>query len=574
MACHWRIRHKLMLGLGLVVVIVGVVLAGTIKGLLSYRATMRCIDSKLVELYEAQRLKADITNLGSGPTDANAGLAEEWTQLRARLVQARDTLAAYQGKLQETLQRQRDPDQGEHEKGLIADISGQFAALEQAMTAFSRSEVAPLQSTAALRHDPAVQASIAKLMRAADELHEAIYADVYRRLTLARRDYEWSLAMVLTSAIGGVLLLAGSLRFFYLWTFAPIEALQQGVQRVSAGDFDHPIVVQSKDELEELAAAFNAMTARLQEMYRDLARQVNERSRQLVRSERLASVGFLAAGVAHEINNPLASIAFCSEALESRLTGLLAREPESGEVITKYLRMIQEAAFRCKKITERLLEFSRSSESRREPTDLAELIQAVLDVAEHLPNSKGKHIVFAPTVRPVAWVNSQEINQVVLNLVVNALDSLDEGGTLTIELRQRDGMAEMIFRDNGCGMTPDVLENIFEPFFTRSRSGKGTGLGLTISHLIISQHRGEIEAASPGPNQGSTFTVRLPLKPADDAVSAGRSSGVYGNLARLVRGRTASDAGGDPERDERATHGGRSTEAPGPADGRATRHAA
>src|SRR5438128_6146810 len=144
--------------------------------------------------------------------------------------------------------------------------------------------------------------------------------------------------------------------------------------------------------MEELAAAFNDMTNRLDEMYRDLAHQVNERSRQLVRSERLASVGFLAPGVAHEINNPLASIAFCSEALEARLDELLRamraspRLSEEHEIFSKYLKMIQDEAFRCKSITERLLEFSRTGEPRREQTDLRGLVQAVLDVTQHLPN--------------------------------------------------------------------------------------------------------------------------------------------------------------------------------------------
>src|SRR5205085_7001524 len=105
--------------------------------------------------------------------------------------------------------------------------------------------------------------------------------------------------------------------------------------------------------------------------------------------------------------------------------------------------------------------------------------------------------------------------QVVLNVVVNALDSMDEGGVLTITLAPNGGAAELFFADTGCGMPPEVLDNIFEPFFTRSRSGKGTGLGLSISHRIISQHGGAIEASSPGLNQGSTFTVRLPLRPAE-----------------------------------------------------------
>src|SRR5207248_4207221 len=97
----------------------------------------------------------------------------------------------------------------------------------------------------------------------------------------------------------------------------------------------------------------------------------------------------------------------------------------------------------------------------------------------------------------------------------NALDSMDENGTLAVTLAKRDRIDEMQFADTGCGMSAEILENIFEPFFTRSRTGKRTGLGLSISHRIITQHGGEIEAASPGLNQGSTFTVRLPLQPAE-----------------------------------------------------------
>jgi signal transduction histidine kinase len=273
--------------------------------------------------------------------------------------------------------------------------------------------------------------------------------------------------------------------------------------------------------MEDLAKAFNDMTTRLRDMYGDLERQVNERSRQLVRSERLASVGFLAAGVAHEINNPLASIAFCSEALERRLTEYLeshmmhVRRNEANdqerEIMTKYLKMIQEEAFRCKKITERLLEFSRGGERRREMTDLGELTQSVLDMVQHLQNCKGKELVFHQNDKVVIPINAQEVKSVIVNLVVNALDSMDEGGKLTVAQGVRNGMAEVSVHDDGCGMSAEVLENIFEPFFTRSRTGKGNGLGLSISHRIINQHGGEIEAVSPGPNQGSVFTIRLPL---------------------------------------------------------------
>lgn len=151
-------------------------------------------------------------------------------------------------------------------------------------------------------------------------------------------------------------------------------------------------------------------------------------------------------------------------------------------------------------------------------------MQSVLDLTRHLQNCRGKDLELrvstdrVPGGRILAAVNAEEVKSVVLNLVVNALDSMDEGGKLTISLGQRDGMAELRFTDTGCGMTRDVLDNIFEPFFTRSRSGKGTGLGLTISHRIVTQHDGELEAASDGPGLGSTFTVRLPLRPAEPPV--------------------------------------------------------
>jgi signal transduction histidine kinase len=137
----------------------------------------------------------------------------------------------------------------------------------------------------------------------------------------------------------------------------------------------------------------------------------------------------------------------------------------------------------------------------------------VLEVARHLPNCRGRNVVFNPESYVVAPVNAQDLKSVILNMVVNAIDSMDEGGTLTIRLgTTADGRAEVAFTDTGCGMAPDVLQNIFEPFFTRSRTGKGTGLGLFISHQIIDQHGGTVEAASAGPGHGSTFTVRVPLR--------------------------------------------------------------
>jgi two-component system, NtrC family, sensor kinase len=513
-AYQWRIRHKLLLGLGLVEGLMGLLLAGTLIGLLSYHWTMKSIGSKLGELNAAERLKETVSLLVS----LDPRKVEEADELEGGIIKARQNLDAYKERLTDTLNRGRDRNEGHYEKLSIEALQSCLdrlqAEVDQQPVGESGGSITRL---AYEKWKESVQAAITKLVETASDLRSEINAELIVSIDASHRPYRLSMWIVLTTSGVGGLLMISLLRFFYGWIFHPIRDLEQGVERVARGDFEHRIELHSGDEMEELAAAFNEMTDRLDEMYRDLAHQVNERSRQLVRSERLASVGFLAAGVAHEINNPLASIAFCSEALESRLTDILAKAPKENDVINKYLRMIQQEAFRCKAITQRLLEFSRGGERRREATDLAELIQSVLEMVQHLQNGKGKEILFEPAGGLIAWVNAQEIKSVVLNLVINALDSMDEGGTLSITLRQHDRMAEMVFADTGCGMSPETLENIFEPFFTRSRTGKGTGLGLSISHRAISQHGGEIEATSPGLERGSIFTVRLPLQPAESS---------------------------------------------------------
>jgi signal transduction histidine kinase len=506
-----------MLGLGLVVAVIALLLAGTLYGLTAYRSTMGTFFSRLAEQDRAEHLRASIQRM-----DTKSG-ADELDRLLAAIEAAKADLQKYEDCLTDTVEHGRDPNNGAIERGYIDSLNKYFDGMEQrAQELRNEAVVRPNSGSTPLSDDPAIRSAINMAAQTANDLIEQIYA-AYRQINEDARDhYQTSLWTAIVVSVGGVVLLVAMVRFFYRCLFAPIHALERGAGRLAGGDFEHAIEVHSGDELEDLANAFNNMTARLRDMYGDLARQVNERSRQLVRSERLVSVGFLAAGVSHEINNPLASIAFCSEALEQRLSALLAGtaaglRDDDREVAAKYLKMIQQEAFRCKSITQRLLEFSRGGERSREPTELAEVVQSVLDVVEHLENRRGKSIVFHPQTRVVAWVNAQEIKSVVLNLVVNALDSMDEGGTLEIALSQRDGQARLEFADTGCGMTPEVLENIFEPFFTRSRTGKGTGLGLSISHRIISAHGGEIEAVSMGPGHGSTFTVCLPLKPADAA---------------------------------------------------------
>jgi len=535
-ARRWRIRHKLMLGLALAVFVLALVLGGAVRGLWAYWSANNNVRDLHKELKAAEefnqavaRLVAPdtLTRLKQYPADAPEATRE-----------ARDKLTAYEDALREDLPQRREPGNGEQALALVKILRDDLDLFEKEIVDFARQPTAKFAGQAESASSDALDKCTADLARSAKDLREYIYGDLDNLVgTRNRQNYQGALWVIVPAVVVALMLLLALLRSFYGWIFYPIRDLEAGVNRVARGDFAHRIEVNSGDEMEDLAAAFNDMTQRLHTLYTDLARQVNERSRQLVRSERLASVGFLAAGVAHEINNPLASILFCAEALEARLNELPHRLPplsprgrgaggegDALEVFARYLKMIQEESLRCKNITERLLAFSRSGERRREPTDLAQLVQSVLDVTQHLPSSKGKRLDFArPPGRLLAPVNVEEIKQVVLNLVVNALDSMDEGGRLTIRLGQGDGMAEVSFSDTGCGMSQEVLENIFEPFFTRSRTGKGTGLGLTISHRIVTQHGGDIEAASAGPGQGSTFTVRLPLR--DDGTAAAPEPG-------------------------------------------------
>ena len=263
------------------------------------------------------------------------------------------------------------------------------------------------------------------------------------------------------------------------------------------------------------------MTARLQATW-SRPRPAGQRTQPATGALRTAgvSVGFLAAGVAHEINNPLASIAFCAEALERRLRADKPRPPTRGDrrSIPKYLEMIQQEAFRCKDITQKLLEFSRVGERRREPTDLAELVQAVLEIAQHCRTAGARPSMFQPQQRrSSALVNGQDIKSVVLNLVVNALDSMDEGGTLTISRAAARPPGGIDFPRHRlrhgrrkCWRT------------SSSRSSRAAGRARARAWGCSSATRScparrRDRGALRGPGQGSTFTVRFPLQPAAEA---------------------------------------------------------
>jgi signal transduction histidine kinase len=357
---------------------------------------------------------------------------------------------------------------------------------------------------------------VEKLRELAAELPSHLH-DRFRELASdVRNQYRWAIGLAWATAALATLLLVAAVQLFRKWIARPLATLVHGSREVAAGKFDHRIHLDSDDEMRELAEAMNAMTIRFQEIRDDLDCQVRERTKQVVRSEQLASVGFLAAGVAHEINNPLASIAMCSESLESRLAELLSQAGDGyaaeRDVVRSYLDMIQKEAFRCKQITEKLLDFSRMGDPERHHTDLRELVGGVIEMLRHLGKYQNKNVVLTSDEPVIAEICPQELKQVVLNLITNGLDSVETGGTVKVSVSARDGEANIVVEDNGCGMTEEVIQHLFEPFFTRRRGGQGTGLGLSISYRIVEEHHGQIAAYSAGIGQGSRFTVTLPLR--------------------------------------------------------------
>ena len=299
----------------------------------------------------------------------------------------------------------------------------------------------------------------------------------------------------------------------------PLETLVEGSRQVAQGNYDYRIELNTDDEVAELADALNAMTSSFQTIKSDLNEQVRQRTKEVVRSEKMASVGFLAAGVAHEINNPLATIAWSAESLEMRLQDILqpaAPLSDDGtaqdiEEMQKYLRRIQDEAFRCKGITAGLLDFSRMGDVEKTPANLAQVIESVIEMVRPLSKYRERNILFEADHSISCVVNAQEMKQVALNLITNALGSVEPGGTVSIDLERVGDVAELRVADDGCGMTEEIKKHLFEPFFTRRRDGQGTGLGLSITYQIIEEHDGRIIPYSAGPGKGSTFTVRLPL---------------------------------------------------------------
>ncbi len=233
------------------------------------------------------------------------------------------------------------------------------------------------------------------------------------------------------------------------------------------------------------------------------------------RVEKLAAVGRLAAGVVHEINNPLATISACAEALEARVDeGVYGNSPDVDDLI-EYLGLIRDESFRCKSITNGLLDFSRGRTGNRFPIDIAEVLESSSKLLSH--QQRGDDIAIDVQIEgqlPLLNADEGQIQQAIIALSTNAIDAMPDGGKLTFRAFEDKKQVAIEITDTGFGIKPEDMSKIFEPFFTTKEIGKGTGLGLAVCYGIITDHGGRLGVRSKL-DQGSTFTIYLPIETQD-----------------------------------------------------------
>jgi two-component system NtrC family sensor kinase len=297
------------------------------------------------------------------------------------------------------------------------------------------------------------------------------------------------------AALGGILLLSILTSVYLVFNVnRPLKAIEEAIHKISRGDYDNIPALSTGDEFESLVTNLNRMIEEL-----------NRRGEQLVQSEKMASLGTLTSGVAHELNNPLNNI--------STSVQILLEELEDGD--KEYKRQLlldaEEQIERERDIVKALLEFSRETSFNLQKVHFRDLVeQTVQLIKSEVPANVELKVDVPDGIR--AKIDSRRIQQVLINLVLNAIQAMEDGGELDIEASEADGKGEFSFKvkDSGKGISPQDVQKIFDPFFTTKDVGKGSGLGLSVSHGIVRQHGGRIEVESE-PGKGTTFTVHLPI---------------------------------------------------------------
>jgi signal transduction histidine kinase len=328
----------------------------------------------------------------------------------------------------------------------------------------------------------------------------------YRLIHQTRRD-------LLLLSLGAIVCGTSLAIFLAMRISRPVRYLVAAAQELAKGSYERPVQVEARDELGYLAQAFEQMRTSLlrhleseaeEKRYLEEAnRKLREAQRQLIQSERLAAVGRVAAQVAHEVNNPLAII--------KTAVHIIRNQSPPASPTTGSLQMIEDEIGRITRIIQELLEFSRPATPVQAWVQVNAVIQSLGPLLEQ--NLRAKQIalrILLEPALPLVLISSDQLKQVILNMVRNAEDAMPRGGELVIRTAQQGQCVELSIADTGSGILAEHRDHIFDPFFTTKRRGRGMGLGLSVSYGIITAANGRIEVESEV-GKGSTFRVSLPV---------------------------------------------------------------
>jgi len=366
-----------------------------------------------------------------------------------------------------------------------------------------------------IENEPACSNATCHVHLASQRVLGVIDAD----LSLATVDEQLSRHQAsLTWFLVGSLVFGAGAAIIFMWivVYRPVKALIDGTHRVAGGDLEYRLPVHSEDELGDLAASFNKMTAEVAGVQSKIEEQVRRKTAELERvyktllsTEKMASIGKLAATVAHEINNPLFGILTYARLV---LRELLKHDIPGRDALAEQLQTIERESKRCGDLVKNLLTFSRQQPSNREPTDLNTVVHRAVLLVKHKAEMQNTELVetLAEGLPPVDC-DANQIQQVILVLLVNASEAMPKGGRLEVatEFDARTEQATVRVKDTGTGIAPEALPRIFDPFFTTKEDQNRTGLGLAVAHSIVEQHAGEITVRST-PGEGTEFHVMLP----------------------------------------------------------------